>query len=230
MKQKHVNLSAKMAQLSVLEDAQAWSFSGYASVYGSVNDHGFAIAKGAFDALIERGDRPVMFFNHNTRAVPIGKWTAIESDDYGLKVTGELSQSIRMASDVHAALIEGLINGLSVSIGWWDEDEQPLSDGTVVVNKIDQMPEISLVTFPADPAARIYEALSADEIDDGIAAIKTVKDLEGFVRDAARLSRRQAKTLVAAARTALAADARRDAEESEKLAAIERLRKAFTNL
>ena len=230
MKQKHVNLSAKAAQLSLLEDAQKWSFSGYASVYGSVNDHGFAIAKGAFDSLIERGDRPVMFFNHNTRSVPIGKWVGIESDDYGLKVTGELSQSIRMASDVHAALIEGLINGLSVSIGWYDEDEQPLSDGTVVVNKIDQMPEISLVTFPADPNARIYEALSADEIDAAIDGIKTPKDLEGFMRDAARLSRRQAKTLVAAARTALAADVRRDAETSEELAAIERLKKAFSNI
>ena len=229
-KRKQISLSADAAKLMLTDTDGKWTFSGYASVYGSINCYGFAIAKGAYDALLDAGEKPAMFFNHNSRSVPIGKWTSVESDDYGLKVTGELSQKIRMASDVHAALVEGLISGLSVSVGWYGEDEQMLSDGTLVVNKLACLPEISLVTFPADPAARISEALSADEIDDGIAGIKTVTDFEDFLRDAAKLSRRQAKTLVAATKAALAAESKRDACDSEERAALDRLQKAISNL
>lgn len=229
-KRKQISLSADAAKLMLTDADGKWQFSGYASVYGSINCYGFAISKGAYDELLASGEKPAMFFNHNSRQVPIGKWTAIESDDYGLRVTGELSQRIRMASDVHAALVEGLISGLSVSIGWLEEDEQMLSDGTLVVKKLSALPEISLVTFPADPAARVSEALSADEIDDGIADIKTVTDFETFLRDAAKLSRRQAKTLVAAAKAALAAESKRDACDSDERAAIERLTKAFSKL
>lgn len=227
---KHISLDRESSRIELTKNADKWTFKGYASVFGSINCYGFAIAKGAYSELLEAGVKPAMFFNHNARAVPIGKWTRIEEDDTGLYVEGELSKGVRMAQDVHGALVDGLVDGMSVSIAWSDEDQQELSDGTVVLNRITDLPEISLCTFPADGAARVSEALSADETDERIASLSTIKDFESFLRDAAGLSRRQAKALVAAAKSAIAAESRRDAEEEQKLAAIDRLKKAINNL
>lgn len=226
---KHITLDREASKIELAKKGEAWTFKGYASVFGSINCYGFAIAKGAFGDLCETA-KPAMFFNHNSRAVPIGKWTKLEEDDYGLYVEGELSKGVRMAQDVHAALVDGLLDGMSVSIAWYDEDQQTLSDGTTVLSKISEMPEISLCTYPADSSARVSEALSADEMDGRIAAVSSIKDFESLMRDAAGLSRRQAKSLVAAAKTAFAADIRRDAEESQKLAALDRLKKAIESL
>lgn len=227
---KQISLTREASRLELAKAGSKWQFRGYASVFGSINCYGFAIAKGAYAQALEAGARPAMFFNHNSRAVPIGRWTKLQEDDYGLYVEGELSQSVRMAQDVHGALVDGLLDGLSVAIAWDEDDQQELSDGTVVLNRIAELPEISLCTYPADGSARVSEALSADELDDRISCVKSIKDLECFLRDAAGLSRRQAKTLVAAARSALAADSRRDAEDHEKLAALDRISKAISNL
>lgn len=230
MTTKRISLSREASRLELSKAGEAWTFKGYASVFGSINCYGFAIAKGAYAGLISEGARPAMFFNHNSRAVPIGRWTKLQEDDYGLYVEGELSKGVRMAQDVHGALVDGLLDGLSVSIAWNEEDQQELSDGTTVLARISEMPEISLCTYPADGSARISEALSADELDDRISGVKTIRDFDGFLRDAAGLSRRQAKALVAAAKAAFAADALREAEDQEKAAALARIESAIAKL
>lgn len=222
------SLSRDLARLKASDDGQKWKFSGYASVFGSVNDRGFSFAKGAFSGVL--GEMPKMFFNHDTFGVPIGKWTGLKEDETGLWVEGELSQKVAQASDVHGALVDGLLDGMSVSVQYYAEDLEEREDGSLSLRRVCGMPEISLVTFPSDPGARVAEALSADEVDDAISAIQSVRDLDGFLRDAAKLSRRQAKALVAAAKTALAAELQRDAEDEEQKAVLERLKRAVDQL
>lgn len=86
------------------------------------------------------------------------------------------------------------------------------------------------MTLPSDPEARVAEVLSADEIDEAIGRIQSVRDFDGFLRDAAGLSRRQAKRLVASVKTALTAEIERDARDQRNAAAFKRLNDAISNL
>lgn len=221
-------------------DSGRWLFRGYASVFDSKNDYGFKIAPGAFSDVLSSGEKPAMFFNHDYRDVPIGKWLTLSEDEHGLAVEGELSQRVTRAKDVHGGLLDGTITGMSINIVFDENAIYYESDGTGVLTKVSAMPEISLCTWPADPKARVSEALSADEIDARIDAIKTERDFESFVRDAAGLSRRQAARLSRAEEAVISAKLQRDAaekkaaeakaEDEQKTAALQRLLGAVSKL
>ena len=226
MKKQFINLSADL-QASTAEDR--WIFKGYASVFGSGNDRGFSIAPGAFSDVIQSGAIPSMFFNHDRLGVPVGRWLSLAEDGKGLKVEGELSKRVSQSSDIHGALLDGLITGLSIGIVY-DPEDMKETDGKYSLHRVAELPEISLVTFPSDPEARVAEVLSADEIDEAIDRIQSVRDFDGFLRDAAGLSRRQAKRLVASVKTALTAEIERDARDQRNAAAFKRLNDAISNL
>nr|DAJ51214.1 MAG TPA: prohead serine protease [Caudoviricetes sp.] len=229
MKKATLAISPEAAQVSPAEGDE-WRFSGHASVFNSTNDRGFSFSRGAFSDVVASGTMPKMFFNHDTQSVPVGKWLSMTEDDAGLFCEGVLSQRVSSAADLHGALLDGLVDGLSVSVWWNEEDEATDPEtGAMQVTKVLAVPEISLVTYPADPGARVEAALSADDLDARIDSIHTLKDFEGFARDAARLSRRQAKAIVASVKTAVTDQLERDAR-AEKEAALKRLAEAVAKL
>lgn len=195
-----LKLTAKQARLS----ASGRTFTGYATVYDNVNTYGFSIAAGAYDDLLKSGVKPRMFFNHDSWGVPIGIWTKLESDDIGLKVTGELTEGLEESDRILACLKHGSVDGLSVCIGF--DDDCILGSKIIKVLSLD---EISVVTFPADERARITEALSA-QLETQIKSLSNEKDFEDFLRDAGGLSRASAKQFISQAKSCLSAQ--RDAE------------------
>jgi len=167
----------KLIDLSNIEvkfdDARRGFFSGYASKFGGVDSYGDTVIPGAYAATLENRQRPVqMRWNHYGEV--IGKWTEIRETEHGLWVEGELTPGHSKADDVYASLKHGAVTGMS--IGYRINKGIPNSTGGVDLHEI-ELVEISVVESPADLAAQIGDIKSA--IDE----LKTVRDIERFVRE-----------------------------------------------
>ena len=226
MTQRQITTSLKFCQLQATEQNGEWKISGYATVFGNRNSYGFQIRKGAYSKLLSEGVNPKMFFNHDSYAVPIGKWTDLHEDEIGLKVEGVLTQGVSQAEDIYHAVKAGTVDGLSVGIAWKAADEVELGDGTIEVTAIARLSEISVVTYPSDGKARVTQVLSADEVDEKIEALQSVRDLENFFHDEFQLSKRQSGWLLSKAKACFAAEKSRDDSQKaqkELAAAFDRL-------
>lgn len=179
------------------------SFSGYASVFGGVDSYGDTIVKGAFESTLKANGKPKMFlehaafnlFNGGAAGLPIGKWLAVKEDDKGLFVEGELTLGMSLSKDVHAAMMHGTLDGLSVG-GLVKKGDYDETETGRVIRRWSNLMEISPVAFPADKAARV-EAVKSGSLIEAIEEIKSMQDLERFLREAGGLSKAAAVALVA---------------------------------
>jgi HK97 family phage prohead protease len=93
-----------------------------------------------------------MLWQHDP-AEPLGRWLALREDARGLHVRGRLNLAVGRAREIHALMREGAVDGLS--IGFRVEQARPeRPTGLRRLEKLDLW-EISLVTFPMLPAARV---------------------------------------------------------------------------
>lgn len=176
------------------------SFSGYGAIFGNKDSYGDVIQKGAFkDSLREwkkRGNMPKMLLQHGSffgpaeDGIPIGKWTSMTEDDIGLAVEGELfALDTQKGRYIHEGLMSGALDGLSIGyiareVAYGKKPEDPPR----TLKKIDLL-EVSVVTFPANDAARVGAAKSIEEF-------RTLSDAEDYLREACGFSRQQAVAFV----------------------------------
>jgi HK97 family phage prohead protease len=192
-------------------DGDTGRFSGYASVFGGVDSYGDTIIKGAFESSLRQNGKPKMFFNHSWD-MPVGKWLVAKEDDHGLFVEGELTPGLSLAADVRAALKHGTLDGLSIG-GFLKKGDYEETEGGRIIRKWSSLMEVSPVVFPADGAARIdLSSVKSAELIEEIAGIQTLREFEGWLRDAAGLSKGAAQALTARAKAVLGL---RDAGEAE---------------
>ena len=168
---------------SEIETDEAGSIEGYASVYYGNDSYNDTIIKGAFDDCVNAEEKPKMFFNHDRYSVPIGKWEEVTADDKGLYVKGRLNLEVSQAKEVYSAVKAGDIDGCSVCM-MIDPDHYTLKDaddpwGGGYIEHVEALPEISVVTFPADKAARIEKVKSVD-----FSKFANLSDFEHLLRDA----------------------------------------------
>ena len=134
---------------------------GYASVFGVRDQGGDIVAPGAYAAslkrLAERGGRVRMLWQHDP-AQPIGLWDEVAEDARGLRVKGRLLTEVARAREAAALLAAGAVEGLS--IGYRTLRAEALPGGGRRLLELDLW-EVSLVTFPMLPAARV-QAKAAD--------------------------------------------------------------------
>jgi hypothetical protein len=183
-------------------DSEEGIFEGFASVFGgndAVND---TISKGAFTNTLKRDRAPLMLFQHNPNQV-IGKWIGLAEDDEGLIAKGEFTPGHSLASDVRASAMHGAIDGLSIGFRIPKDGAEKKEEGGRTINEIDLV-EISIVSMPADGAARI--SVVKAEIDD----IESLREAELFLRDLGEFSRSTATAYVSRIQKL----AQRDAAES----------------
>ncbi|MBC7282563.1 HK97 family phage prohead protease [Hoeflea sp.] len=193
---------------------------GYGSVFGNIDSYGDKIAPGAFvkslSAHAEKGTAPAMLWQHNPDW-PIGKWAKMQEDERGLRVEGVLADTTQ-ARDVGTLVKMGAISGASIGFITKDSDFDAKS-GVRTLKEIDLW-EVSLVTFPANEAARV-ESRAADIAEMDLA------EIERMLRDA-DMSRRESKTVIS---RLLFLGSQRDAAErkeaAELLAELKRLRARF---
>jgi HK97 family phage prohead protease len=152
---------------------------GYGSVFGVRDSYDDVIAAGAFQrSLAEHraaGSMPALLWQHDA-GQPIGVWTDMAEDERGLRMKGRLALDTVRGKEAHALLKMRAINGLSigfVSKQWaYDKDTEVRT-----LTDVDLW-EVSLVTFPANTAARITGVKSA--VDEILAP----KDAERILREA----------------------------------------------
>lgn len=138
---------------------EAGVFEGYASLFGIEDLGRDIVAPGAFRRTLgRRGPGGVrMLFQHDP-AKPIGVWERMHEDARGLFVRGRLTLAAFHAREVHSLMKAGAIDGLSIGFRSV-RSETDRRTGVRRLTEIDLW-EISIVTFPMQPAARISDVKS----------------------------------------------------------------------
>ncbi len=128
--------------------------SGYASVFGLPDLGRDVVLAGAFrDSLARRGVSGIRMLWQHDPAEPIGRWLSLAEDARGLRVRGRLSAGVARARELAALVREGALDGLSIGFRAVEADRDRAS-GLRRLARIDLW-EVSLVTFPMQPGARL---------------------------------------------------------------------------
>ncbi|MFC3075842.1 HK97 family phage prohead protease [Shinella pollutisoli] len=174
----------KYADLTLQGVSGDGTSSGYASVFGEVDLGRDEIAPGAFSrSLARRGASGVrMLFQHDA-AEPLGRWRTIREDARGLYVEGVLAPGVARAREVLSLMKSGALDGLSIGF----QTVRAKTDRATGVRRILEADlwEISIVTFPMLPSARVSNVKNARWFRDG------ETELVRAMRRAARLMKRQ---------------------------------------
>ena len=138
--------------LSVTDESR---IEGYASLFGDADQGGDIVTKGAYAASLKRlateGRQVKMLWQHDP-AQPIGIWDEVREDARGLYVKGRLLDSVARARDAAALISAGAIDGLS--IGYRTVKATKNDKGQRLLTEL-ELWEVSLVTFPMLPSARV---------------------------------------------------------------------------
>jgi uncharacterized protein len=163
-------------------------FSGYASLFDRVDLGNDRVAEGAFaKALTKRGAQGVrMLFQHDPNEV-IGSWLELREDRRGLFVKGRINLGVKRGREVLELIRAGAIDGLS--IGFKTVSAVKEKSGVRTIKEADLW-EISIVTFPMLPEARVSEVKTGRELP-------TVRTFEHWLTRDAGLTRTQAKRVIA---------------------------------
>ncbi|MCF4166481.1 HK97 family phage prohead protease [Zavarzinia compransoris] len=131
------------------------AFAGYASVFGRTDSEGDRVVPGAFRASLARwrdaGRLPPFLWQHDM-AQPIGRFDRVIEDETGLRVEGRLALETARGREALSLLRLGALDGLS--IGYSTVGAAIAADGARLLQAI-ELHEISLVTLPANDAARV---------------------------------------------------------------------------
>ncbi len=127
---------------------------GYASLFGEIDQARDMVMPGAFTATLRsRGLRRIpMLFQHDP-AEPVGVWLEIFEDTRGLYARGRLIPEVMRARELLALVQAGAADGLSIGF----RTVKARIDPRTRIRKIDAVDlwEISIVTFPLLPGARV---------------------------------------------------------------------------
>ena len=127
-----------------------WSFSGYASTFGNIDEGGDVVLRGAFaNSLAVRVPR--LLWQHDM-SEPIGKVVQLKEDDLGLHGDFLISRTSR-GHDAYVLLKDGAID--SMSIGYIPEEQEFDDVHNVRKLKSVDLLEISLVSIPMNEEARV---------------------------------------------------------------------------
>ncbi|MDG4649799.1 HK97 family phage prohead protease [Roseibacterium sp. SDUM158017] len=155
------------AKLTVTERRE---ITGYASLFGAVDQGGDIVERGAYASSLRGGRGVKMLWQHDPRE-PIGIWDEVREDAAGLFVKGRLLDGVARAREAAALIEAGAIDGLS--IGYRTVRAHRNDKGQRLLTEVDLW-EVSLVTFPMLPEARLAptrpETAKQDDLQDLAAA------------------------------------------------------------
>ncbi|MFN8996379.1 MAG: HK97 family phage prohead protease [Pseudomonadota bacterium] len=186
-------------EVKFAQDDVAGAFSGYGAVFGNEDAGGDVIVRGAFRKTLAewkaKKKLPKMLLQHggsfSDGLLPIGFWTKMEEDDYGLKVEGQLyGLDTDRGTLVHEGLKSGALDGLS--IGYQAVDFKygtKLGEPRRTIKEA-KLYEVSVVLFGMNGLALVTDAKAADRIT-------TIREFEAFLRDEGGFSNAAAKAIAA---------------------------------
>ena len=124
-------------------------FAGYAAIFERPDRGGDVVRRGAFAASLARGGSVPLLWQH-VPGRPIGRIDYLQEDSRGLRVIGRLSDGAA-GREAAALLKEGTVRGLS--FGYRVSEAAGESPREL---KAVQLIEVSLVTLPMQPKARVH--------------------------------------------------------------------------
>ncbi len=133
---------------------EAGEFEGYASLFHVADLAGDAVSPGAFAASLQaKGPGGVRMLWQHDPAEPVGRWLSLVEDARGLRVRGRLNPGVARAREALALIRDGGLDGLSIGY----RVERARAERATGLRRLDRVDlwEISLVTFPMQPGARV---------------------------------------------------------------------------
>ena len=162
------------AQVRMSDDV---TVEGYASLFGITDQGGDRVERGAYSrslAELAKKGRPVRMLWQHDPAQPIGVWDEVREDERGLYVKGRLLPDVAKGREAAALIQAGAIDGLS--IGYRTKRAQKTAEGGRLLHDL-ELWEVSLVTFPMLPEARVGAKADTPEAE-------TLRQLAAAFRDA----------------------------------------------
>lgn len=190
-----LNYIERPFEIKAVEDTGV--FSGYGSVFGNVDSYQEIVAPGAFGESLaawkDAGKMPPVLWQHRS-GEPLGPYLDMREDTHGLFVKGQLLvDDVARAKEARALMKAKAVNGLSIGFVT-REDSYDKVTGIRTLKKIDLW-EVSVVTFPANPAAQISNVKSAIE------ALETLAEAERHLRDAGGFTKAGATAFIASVKS-----------------------------
>ena len=139
-------------------DAEAGTFTGYASTFGEVDLVGDIVVRGAFKKTLSEKARFPLNWVHDS-AHPLGI-VRMDEDRRGLKVDGELNMDVQSAREKRSLMKQGAITGLSIGYDVIKDDHDKVT-GARLLKEL-KLYEISLCEFPACPSAQVLTVKAAE--------------------------------------------------------------------
>lgn len=165
-----------------LKAAKDGTIEGYASLFGIEDKGADMVMPGAYAKSLQskalKGEKVKMLWQHDP-SQPIGVWNEVREDTKGLWVKGTILSEVAKGREAKALMEAGAIDGLSIGYRTIAADRV----GDVRQLKEIEIWEVSLVTFPMLPEARVSLKL------DGLDEIKQILEAGG------RLTERQFEAL-----------------------------------
>lgn len=134
---------------------QTLPIEGWASIYDEVDLNGDIIAPGAFrKSLAKSGSLAVKLLYQHAAEHPVGRWLKFEERASGLYAYGELFLATQTAREVAELISANVIDGLSIG---FRTVRAAKSSGARRITEA-ELWEVSIVTFPMAPRARLARA------------------------------------------------------------------------
>jgi len=153
-------------------------FTGYGSVFDVLDSYKEIVVRGAFAETMAahkaKGTMPAMLWQHRS-GEPMGVYLEMDEDAVGLRVRGQIAMKTQRGAEAYELLKMGAISGLSIGFVPREEAYDKVT-GITTLKKVDLW-ELSLVTFPANDAARVQGVKAVD-------GIITLRDAEDYLREA----------------------------------------------
>lgn len=212
----------KRVDLALDGVAEDGTFSGYASLFGRIDLGRDIVERGAFaKSLKARGAAGIrMLFQHDPNE-PIGTWSELAEDERGLFVRGRLANGVGRACEVHSLMKGGALDGLSIGF----RTVRARTDKESGVRRILEADlwEISVVTFPMQPGARVEKVKSWNG-----GRLPTTREFERWLTRDAGLARGDARAVIARGFASLARE--RDAAHGTDAGIVVKLRAAARHI
>lgn len=152
----HMGLEHKFARLEqTVQTEEGIAIEGYASYFGEVDNGNDVVMQGAYARsladLARKGRSVKMLWQHDP-SQPIGVWDEVREDKKGLYVKGRILTDVERGREAAALIDAGAMDGLS--IGYRTVKATKNDKGQRLLSEL-ELWEVSLVTFPMLPSARV---------------------------------------------------------------------------
>lgn len=143
-----------LEEKAISESEEAWTISGYASIFDNVDLGNDVVLAGAFSKSLRQNGMPLLLFNHKMEDAPIGTVTDAKEDKRGLWFKAELPKDDSfVAGRIVPQLKRRGLKGTSIGYKA-TQKERRKSDGARLLKEI-RLFEISVVNMPMNPEAGV---------------------------------------------------------------------------